>query len=124
MLPPNPSELLMSDRLEELIRRASERYDYVVIDTTPMFSVADAGIISRVAEVTLYVIRVGVQDKAFLPDLERMYQNKRFNNLCIVLNDADIADPRYSCSYGYGYGYAVANRNRSLRGRLFGKNKG
>lgn len=124
MLPPNPTELLMSDRLEELVRSASERYDYIIIDTTPMFSVADAGIISRVAEVTLYVIRVGVQDKAFLPDLERMYQNKRFNNLCIVLNDADIADPRYSCSYGYGYGYAVGNRNRSLKGRLFGKNKG
>lgn len=123
MLPPNPSELLMSDRLEELIRRASERYDYIVIDTTPMFSVADAGILSRVAEVTLYVIRVGIQDKSFLPDLERMYQNKRFNNLCIILNDADIADPRYSCSYGYGYGYATPSRSRGLGGQFFKKKR-
>ena len=123
MLPPNPSELLMSDRLEELMRRALERYDYIVIDTTPMFSVADAGIISRVAEVTLYVVRVGVQDKAFLADLERMYQNNHFNNLCIVLNDVDVSNPRYSCSYGYGYGYSNSSGGRRRR-NPFGKSKG
>ena len=113
----------MSDRLEELMRRALERYDYIVIDTTPMFSVADAGILSRVAEVTLYVVRVGVQDKAFLADLERMYQNNHFNNLCIVLNDVDVSNPRYSCSYGYGYGYSNSSGGRRRR-NPFGRLKG
>ena len=87
MLPPNPSELLMSDRLEELIEQAKQQYDYVVIDTTPIFSVADAGIVARVADLLLYVVRVGVQEREFLPELEKMYQAKRFRNICIVLYD-------------------------------------
>ena len=111
MLPPNPAELLMSDRLEKLVEVAKQSYDYVILDSTPMFAVADAGIVSRVADLTLYVIRVGVQERDFLPELEKMHQSKRLRNLCIVLNDADVKGRRYG--YGYGYGYKDEDKNEN-----------
>jgi len=110
ILPPNPSELLMSQRFEDLIDRMREEYDYVIIDTTPLLSVADASIVARVADMTLYVIRVGVQEKGFLPEIEKMYQNKKFRNFCIVLNDCD-AKPGYN-AYGYGYGYGRTQQKK------------
>lgn len=120
MVPPNPAELLMSQRLEDLIEQVREMYDYVLIDTTPLMSVADASIVSRVSDMTLYVMRVGHEEKSFLPQIEKMYQDKKFHNLCIVLNDCD-SKPGYS-SYGYGYGYGYGNgrekKKRGLLGRL------
>lgn len=113
--PPNPSELLMSDRLDKLIDELRTMYDHIVIDSTPMFSVADANIINRVADLTLFVIRMGVQNRDFLPELERMYKDKRFKNLCIVVNDADINLNRYGSGYGYGYGYGYRENNKSNR---------
>lgn len=104
-LPPNPSELLMSDRLDELMGKLREQYDQIIIDCTPMFSVADAGIVNRVVDITFFVVRAGVQERDFLPELERMYQENRLENLCIVLNDVKENASRYGGNYGSGYGY-------------------
>ncbi|MBR1446095.1 MAG: polysaccharide biosynthesis tyrosine autokinase, partial [Alloprevotella sp.] len=105
-LPPNPAELLMGSRLDELVEAAKEVYDYIIFDATPMLAVADAGIVDRVADLTLFVMRVGRQDKAFLPEIEQLYQNGKFNHLSIVINDADIKAGSYGYGYGYGgYGY-------------------
>ncbi len=103
-MPPNPSELLMSDKLDEIVEEAKTIYDYIVIDTTPMLSVADANIVNRVADITIFAIRAGVQERAFLPELEKMYKAKNFRNLCIAINDANVKKG-YGYSYGYGYGY-------------------
>ena len=104
--PPNPSELLMSERLEQLIEELKGSYDYIVIDNVPAQVVADAGIVNRVADITLYIIREGVIDRRYLPELERLYQEKKFNHLCIVINDSKFEEKRYGYGYGYGhYGY-------------------
>ena len=106
IVPPNPSELLMSERLEQLIEALKQRYDYIVIDNVPAQVVADAGIVNRVADATIYVIREGKIDRRYLPELERLYNEKKFNHLCIVINDAKIEQKRYGYgSYGYGYGH-------------------
>jgi len=104
--PPNPSELLMSGRLEQLIEELKEVYDYIVIDNVPAQVVADAGIVNRIADITLYIIREGVIDRRYLPELERLYQEQKFNHLCIVINDSKFEEKRYGYGYGYGhYGY-------------------
>ncbi len=118
-LPPNPSELLMSDNLDKIIDEAKAVYDYIVIDATPTLFVADAGIVNRVADITVFVIRVGVQEREFLPDLEQMYQSKKFRNLCIAVNDADCKKG-YRYGYGFGYGYGPSFTSSKKRG-LFGK---
>lgn len=112
-LPPNPSELLMGDRLEQMVIQLREEYDYIIFDTTPMFSVADASIVNRVADATMFVIRVGVQNRDFLPELERMYQDKRFKSLCIVLNGIDPMQGHHG--YGYGYGYVCMPKSKKER---------
>ena len=115
-IPPNPSELLMSKRFEEMITALRERYDHIIIDSTPLFSVADASITSRVADITLFVIRAQVQVRNFLPELERMYQDNRFKHLSIVLNDVNMkSDGTYGQGYGYGYGYGYGLHTKQKR---------
>ncbi len=120
-MPPNPSELLMSDRLDDIIEEAKSYYDYVVIDTTPALSVSDAGVVNRVADLTVFVLRVGVQVRNFLPELEKMYQARRFRNLCVVVNDSDAKRGYYS-GYSYGYGYEDGHAGKS-RFSFWRKNK-
>lgn len=100
--PPNPTELLMSSRLDELFAELRTRYDYIIIDSVPAMAVADAVTIDRVVDLTIYVIRQGLLDYRQLPDVERLYTEKRFHNMAMVLNDVTN---KKSDGYGYGYGY-------------------
>lgn len=111
-IPPNPAELLYSDRLVDLIDRLKEEYDYVLIDCPPVEMVADAKIINRLVDVTVFVIRAGVLERGMLPEIQRFYDEKRYRNLAVILNGTP--DPahsklrrsnRFGYGYGYGYGY-------------------
>lgn len=104
-LPPNPAELLLSDRLELLIKELKERYDYILIDCPPVPSVTDTSLIARVADRTIFVIRVGTMDRRMLPEVERIYQEKRFRNMAILLNGTKDSGKFGKYGYGYGYGY-------------------
>lgn len=111
-IPPNPAELLMSDRLELLIEELKKRYDYIILDNVPALVVADASIVNRVAEITLYVIREGILDRRYLTELERLHQEKKFNNMCVILNDVKDKSSRYGYGYGYSYGYGYYAEDR------------
>lgn len=102
-IPPNPSELLLTSNLDQLVDGIRERYDYILIDTVPYGLVADAQIISRVADLCIYVIREGVMDRRQLPDVECLYTEKKLPNMSVLLNDVRIKHAGYG--YGYGYGY-------------------
>lgn len=104
-VPPNPSELLMSNRLEKLVDELKKKYDYIILDNVPAQVVADATIVNRVAELTLYVVRDGKLDRRYLPELERLHHEGKFKHLCIVLNDSHIEKKKYGYGYGYSYGY-------------------
>ena len=82
------------------------------MDNVPAQVVADAGIVNRVADLTIYVVREGKVDRRYLPELERLHQEGKFNNLCIVINDASMEKKVY------GYGYKAEEPKRGLR-RLF-----
>lgn len=118
LVPPNPAELLMSDRLDELIEKLKEVYDYIILDNVPAQMVADAAIVNRVADLTIYVVRARKLDRRFLPELERLYQEKKFSNLTILINDAEVEKKYYGYGnyayygyYGYGgYGYGYGNK--------------
>lgn len=102
-IPPNPSELLLTSYLDKLVDGVRERYDYILIDTVPYGLVADAQIISRVADLCIYVIREGVMDRRQLPDVECLYTEKKLPNMSVLLNDVRLKHAGYG--YGYGYGY-------------------
>ena len=113
---PNPTELLMSDRLDRCVEELKKHYDYVVIDNVPAQMVADAGITARVADMTIYVLRETKIDRRFLPELEHLHQEKKFNHLCIVINDSRSQHKKYGYIYGYGYGYGYGSKNEKKKG--------
>lgn len=113
--PPNTAELLMSNRLETLVAEARTQYDQIIFDATPAFSVADAEILARVTDMMLYIVRVGVQEKGFLPDLEKFHKSGRLKNIAIVVNDADL---KTKIRYGYGYGYGYSQKKKNIENAI------
>ena len=116
--PPNPTELLHSDRFKTLINEMRKKYDYILIDCPPIDIVADTQIIEEHCDRTLFVIRAGLLDREMLNKLEEIYQTKRLKNLAMILNGTHAGHNRYgyrygySYSYGYGYGYGYGYHSK------------
>lgn len=110
---PNPAELLMDERLDELVAELRKRYDYIIVDNVPVGLVADATIINRIVDLTVFVVRAGKLDRRMLPEIEQLYQEKKLNNMAIVLNGASQHHGYgYGYSYGYGYGYGYGDKKK------------
>lgn len=105
-IPPNPTELLEDSKLSMLIEALRPEYDYIFIDCPPVDIVADAQIIEKWADRTIFVVRSGLLDRSMLSELENMYTGKRFKNLSMILNGTKSTGGRYGYRYGYHYGYA------------------
>ena len=99
-MPPNPAELLLSPLLDQLIDKLRERYDYIILDNVPSNTLADARIVNRVADITLYVVRKGKLDKRMLPEIEAIYTQKVLRNMAIILNGVDYMHNGYGYTYG------------------------
>ncbi|MCR5394040.1 MAG: polysaccharide biosynthesis tyrosine autokinase [Bacteroidales bacterium] len=107
-IPPNPNELLSSNRLERLIAELREAYDYVILDSPPYLLIADPITINRVADLNIYVMRAGVSDLRFINEVRMAVSNEKLTKPYIVLNGLDLEAQSYygHSRYGYGYGYA------------------
>ena len=109
-VPPNPTELLYEERLDTLIKELRQDYDYIFVDCPPLEIVADATIISRLADMTIFVIRAEALQRTALPDVQKYYDEKRLAKMTILLNGTTDAFSRYGyhrygSRYGYSYGY-------------------
>jgi capsular exopolysaccharide synthesis family protein len=105
-VPPNPAELFLDDRIEQIMREVREHFDVVIIDTAPVGLVSDAINLSRYSDITLYVVRHDFTHRKQLQLLNELYVDKRTSKLAIVVNDIK-AEGGYGKYYGYfGYGYA------------------
>ena len=103
---PNPAELLMDERLDELVAELRKRYDIIIADNVPMGIIADASIANRIADLTVFVVRAGRLDRRQLPDIESLYEDKKLKNMALVLNGVDPHRHGYGYGgYGYGYGH-------------------
>ncbi|MDF2514772.1 MAG: polysaccharide biosynthesis tyrosine autokinase [Sphingobacterium sp.] len=119
VIAPNPVELLLGSRLDLLINELKARYDYIVIDGVPLGIVADASIVDRISDLTIFVIRAGRMDRRQLPEIEKIYMEQKLTNLAVILNGLKLEGPGYGYGvygYGYGYGYGyVEHENRFKR---------
>ncbi|WP_044633297.1 GumC family protein [Neotamlana sedimentorum] len=100
-IPPNPGELMLSERIEELVTTLKNEYDYIVLDTPPIGKVADAYSLSNLVDTTLYVVRHNYTNKEDLNIINDISDNKKLDPLMIVLNDIKM-DKAGVYSYGYG----------------------
>jgi len=101
-IPPNPSELLMNHRLDELIENLRKEYDYIILDNAPVGLVIDAVTTNRFADTTLYIIRSGMIDKRYLNRILELKNQGKLKNLYVLMNAVKNNVGSYSYSYGYG----------------------
>ena len=105
VIPPNPTELLEDDRFGALLEQFGKEYDYVLIDCPPIDIVADPQIINKYVDRTIFVVRAGLMERSLIPELENIYKQHKYKNMCLVLNGSTGNDGRYGYGYRYGYRY-------------------
>ncbi|EJL66720.1 polysaccharide biosynthesis tyrosine autokinase [Flavobacterium sp. CF136] len=105
-IPPNPSELIISEAMGELIEELKEKYDYIILDTPPVGLVSDAIELVQFSDVTLYVVRQNYTKKEMITLLNNRVKRGELNNVSIVLNGFENK-AKYGATYGYGYGYGA-----------------
>ncbi|KAA1246927.1 polysaccharide biosynthesis tyrosine autokinase [Aquimarina sp. RZ0] len=99
LIPPNPAELLMNDRVKEMFDYLEANFDYIVVDTAPVSLVTDTLLISHYADLCVYIVRENYSDKRILEVAENLYRNDRLPNMAVLLN----AESNSNIGYGYGY---------------------
>jgi tyrosine-protein kinase Etk/Wzc len=126
-IPPNPTELLESERLKTLIAFVSQKYDYVIIDAAPVGLVADYYLLAKHTDANLYMVRYDYTRISMIEELNKLYKDNKLKDLFIVLNDVrhkhGYGGYGYA-GYGYGYGYGYYSEDMNKRGlfsRLFKK---
>jgi capsular exopolysaccharide synthesis family protein len=97
IVPPNPSELLQSDRLAVLFAELRERYDYVVVDSAPVALVSDTFLLSGIADMTVCVVRANHTTFDMIEFLNKIHEQERLPKMVAVLNGVDAKE----VSYGY-----------------------
>lgn len=116
VIPPNPAELLMSNKVDQLFDELKKEYDYIIVDTAPVSLVTDTLLIAKNADTFVYVMRANVLEKRMLNIANTFYKEKKLPNMCIVLNDTDSTK-----GYGYGYGYGVRVEKKPWYKRIISK---
>lgn len=110
-VPPNPSELLLTNKFEIFIKKALEDYDFILIDTPPLALVTDAFVMSKFVDHTVFVMRQNYSPKEFVSSIDEYYRSGKIKNISILLNDIYKSGlgygygQSYAYHYGYGYGY-------------------
>jgi capsular exopolysaccharide synthesis family protein len=100
--PPNPSELIHSERMKVLIDYLAERYDYVLVDTAPVGLVSDSVPLIRQSDINIFVIRSGISRVGASTIPAKLSREFNLNNMVIILN-AFSNDSLYSRYYSTNY---------------------
>ncbi|MEZ7497303.1 polysaccharide biosynthesis tyrosine autokinase [Flavobacterium sp. Arc3] len=108
VIPPNPAELLMSKKVDELFQTLKTQYDYIIVDTAPVSLVTDTLLIAKHADTFIYVARANFLEKRMLNIANGLYKEGKLPNMCLLLNDTDSTK-----GYGYGYGYGNETEKKS-----------
>ena len=109
-LPPNPTELLLTDRFARMVDDLKQEYDYVFLDCPPIDIVADASLITEKADMTIFVLRSGRIDKASIPYIDELYRSGKYSHMAMILNGVEFEQKKYGYGrHGYGYGYGYGN---------------
>lgn len=96
-VPPNPAELLASEKVDRMFAELREKYDYIIVDTAPLGLVSDTFTLDRIADATVFVCRINSTKTTAFKELNEIYEQKRLKKLSIVINGSKSRK-----EYGYG----------------------
>jgi capsular exopolysaccharide synthesis family protein len=100
-IPPNPSELLLGNRVKQFFEDLRAKYDIIIVDSAPVAMVSDSFALDKYSNATVYVTRANYTKRNLVKFMNRIAANKQLKNMCVVLNDTK---PSNDNTYGYGYG--------------------
>ncbi|WP_167341857.1 GumC family protein [Nonlabens sp. SY33080] len=103
-IPPNPAELWMQKRTQDLFNEAELDYDLIIIDSAPTILVTDTLLINKYADVTVYVTRADYTEFSLLEYISDTLKSEKIKNAALVINDVKMANFGYGNKYGYSYG--------------------
>jgi capsular exopolysaccharide synthesis family protein len=125
-VPPNPSELLLDSRVEEMFEWLKANFDVILVDTAPVGMVSDAMTLGKFADTTLYIVRQGYTYKKQISLIDEFYHENRLPKISIVINDVKLKPGygyygygRYGYGYGYGGGYYEVEEGHDTPKRIF-----
>jgi len=109
-VPPNPSEFVLSNKLKEVLDRAKQDFDFVIIDTPPAGLLSDSIYLVQQVDATIFVLNTKSSTKRVITFMENVIEANGLKNVLLVLNGISRLGKRYyyqgyGYSYGYGYGY-------------------
>jgi len=106
-VPPNPAELIMNQRLDDLFLQLRGMYDYIIVDSAPIGLVSDTYLLNRLIDNCVYVARQNYTPREACSLINEIYEHKRINGMAVVLNGTNE-----SSGYGYGYGYGKGSKSK------------
>lgn len=118
IIPPNPSEILMDEKIGVMFDYLKQNFDFVIIDSAPLGLVSDCKILAKYADTTLYVVRQRVTAKKQLDMVNEHYENQLFSNMALLVNDVKTTGS--DSYYGYGgnymsnYKYSYGNEQKNI----------
>lgn len=104
-VPPNPSELILTPRMDEMISYLKERYDYVIVDNPPVGIVTDGMKSILMADYPIYIFKANYSKRMFIQNVNRLIEESHIRKLSVVLNAVDKEYSSYGYDKGYSYGY-------------------
>jgi capsular exopolysaccharide synthesis family protein len=107
-IPPNSSNLLSNGRFELLIEEAKKEYDYILVDSAPTIYVNDTFLISKLADLTIYVTRFDYTERELIKYSNDLNTKNKLTNMAYIVNgikNTTNFNYKYNYNYGYGYGY-------------------
>jgi len=114
-VPPNPAEMLLSEKIEKMFNELRKNFDSIIIDTAPVGLVSDAVTLGRYADGTIYIVRHNYTLKKQIQLIDDIYRQNKLPRLSIIINDISIGGGYgyygYGGGYGYGYGYSSDSGN-------------
>ena len=99
-VPPNPSEMLVSSTMEDILNSCIDNYDYIIVDTPPLLAATDAQIMARVADATLLVVDMQISKRKQIIEAKKRLNNVGARLLGVIANKLDLHENSYS-HYNY-----------------------
>ena len=109
--PPNPSEMILSEKVEEILTKGRKEFDLIVVDTPPIMLISDALVLRNLSDIGIFVMNTVMATKAGTKHLEELLEKNQMQNNAIVLNNIKrktwkYYPYKYGYSYDYGHGYS------------------